>query len=278
VTRAKEKDYVAIAGQYAADVVSRKIPACQWAVKACRRQLDDLGKEKRGEFPYRFDHEKASRICRFIEMLPHIKGEWAKSGSRIELQPWQVFILTAVFGWVSKQTGLRRFRIAYLEMPRKNGKGLGLDTPIPTSTGWTTMGDLSVGDTVFGTDGQPREVTAVSETCIDHDCYRIRFSNSESVTADAGHLWKTASGPSTEIRTSTEIVRSSAVRNLERAGVPRSVAMILVGHKTESIYRRYAIVARQDLVDGLKRLAEYRAGLDKTPAEPKVVEIREAAS
>jgi hypothetical protein len=50
-----------------------------------------------------------------------------------------------------------------------------------------------------------------------------------------------------------------------------------VGHKTESIYRRYAIVARQDLVDGLKRLADYRAGLDKTPAEQKVVTITSAA-
>jgi integrase len=71
--------------------------------------------------------------------------------------------------------------------------------------------------------------------------------------------------------------RRTAVRNLERAGVPRSVAMKLVGHKTESIYRRYAIVARQDLADGIKRLADYRATVDKTPAEQKVVDIKERA-
>ncbi len=54
--------------------------------------------------------------------------------------------------------------------------------------------------------------------------------------------------------------------------------MALVGHKTESIYRRYAIVPRQDLVAGLKRLAEFRAGLDKTPMAPKVVAIGNAGS
>ena len=48
--------------------------------------------------------------------------------------------------------------------------------------------------------------------------------------------------------------RRTAVRNLERAGVPRSVAMQMVGHKTESVYRRYAIVAEGDLHDAARRL------------------------
>jgi integrase len=48
--------------------------------------------------------------------------------------------------------------------------------------------------------------------------------------------------------------RRTAVRNLERAGVPRSVAMKLTGHKTEAVYRRYAIVCEADLSEGLKKL------------------------
>ena len=51
----------------------------------------------------------------------------------------------------------------------------------------------------------------------------------------------------------------TAVRSLERAGVPRSIAMKVTGHKTEAVYRRYAIVNEADVAEGLERLAAYLA-------------------
>ena len=51
-------------------------------------------------------------------------------------------------------------------------------------------------------------------------------------------------------------LRRSAVRNMERAGLSRSVAMQLTGHKTEAIYRRYAITSEADLREGVARLNE----------------------
>ena len=58
--------------------------------------------------------------------------------------------------------------------------------------------------------------------------------------------------------------RRTAVRNLERAGVPRSTAMAMVGHRTEAIYRRYAIVDEVMLHEGGAKLAAYAEGKERT--------------
>jgi integrase len=68
--------------------------------------------------------------------------------------------------------------------------------------------------------------------------------------------------------------RRSAVRNLERAGVPRSAAMAMVGHRTESIYRRYAIVDTAMMRDAAVKLGLFHEAQKNAPARPKVVAMK----
>lgn len=117
-------DHVAAANKYARDVLAGRIPACKWVKKSCQRHLDDLKASKSRAFPYRFDADAAAAVCQFGELLPHVKGRWARKKELIKLQPWQCFILCNLFGWVHKRSGLRKYRKAYIKVPRKNGKSV----------------------------------------------------------------------------------------------------------------------------------------------------------
>jgi phage terminase large subunit-like protein len=115
--------FARIAERYARDVVKGKLSACRYVALACARHLQDLASGKQRGL--RFNPSEAERACRFIELLPHIKGRWAKLRELIVLQPWQVFIVANLFGW-QKQTEdgrwVRRFHLAYIEVARKNAK------------------------------------------------------------------------------------------------------------------------------------------------------------
>lgn len=123
------RHYTTMARRYAEAVIGGDIAACQWVRLACQRQLDDLARFKGKDSPYRFNpvlvdkqgrrFQPADNLCAFVERLPHVKGPLA--GQPILLEPWQVFVLTTLFGWV-KPDGKRRFRRAFVEVPRGNGK------------------------------------------------------------------------------------------------------------------------------------------------------------
>lgn len=115
--------HVEAATQYARDVVAGRIIACKWVRLACSRHLDDLARwDGDASAPYYFDPAAAERVINFVELMPHVKGEWARERSTLELQPWQKFIWCTVFGWKRRADNLRRFREVYAEIPRKNGK------------------------------------------------------------------------------------------------------------------------------------------------------------
>ena len=71
------------------------------------------------------------------------------------------------------------------------GKALALDTVLPTPTGWTTMGEVQVGDQVIGADGRPTRVVAATDVMDERPCFEVHFSDGSLIVADAEHQWLT---------------------------------------------------------------------------------------
>ncbi len=122
---------------------------------------------------------------------------------------------------------------------RVEGKALDVDTDIPTPFGWATMGDLSVGDLVFGLDGRPVPVVAATEVMDDRPCFEVTFSDGTAMIADAQHQWWTTTpndrrrGSAGDVRT-TLAIRDSLMRN-EREYAHRVPLAAPVHYPTSSL-------------------------------------------
>ena len=105
---------------YARQAVGGDIVACEKTRMACRRFLDDLERSRTDpDWPWIFDEHKAARPVDFMErFLVPTKGNY----DRMELMGWQCFIECNLFGWVHRETGLRRFREALILVGSGNGK------------------------------------------------------------------------------------------------------------------------------------------------------------
>jgi phage terminase large subunit-like protein len=104
--------------KYAQDVVAGRIVTGRLVRLACERHLRDLKTGwRRG---IRFDEAAADHALQFFDFLHHYKGDrW--EGAVFKLEPWQVFIVGSVFGWMTAE-GKRKYRKAYIQIARKNGK------------------------------------------------------------------------------------------------------------------------------------------------------------
>src|SRR5690349_12736983 len=125
---------------YAAKVVSGEIVAGNLVRLACQRHLDDLvNGDNRG---IRFDQATAARVFRFFSFLRHSEGTFA--GKKFVLMPFEQFIVGCLFGW-KREDGARRFRTAYIEIGKGNGK-----TPLAAALGlYGLLADNESGAQVF---------------------------------------------------------------------------------------------------------------------------------
>lgn len=113
------RDYVEIARAYAEEAAAGGKAFGKWIQLAARRYLGDIDRAGEEDAPFRFDPEKAAGACRFIELMPHVKGQWGSP--TIVMDPWQVWVTCAIFGFRNPD-GSRRFTTALLAVARKNAK------------------------------------------------------------------------------------------------------------------------------------------------------------
>lgn len=184
-------NYAEVANSYAQDVLDGTIAACVYVKQACKRHLDDLERSKNESgFEFEFNAKLAAKACRFIELLPHVKGELANRRELILLEPWQIFIVANLFGWVDFD-GKRRYRYAYVEVSRKNAKstlaaGIGL---------YMAFADGEMGAEVYSAATTRDQARVVFETA--QSMMRKRFDMAKAldidVTAHAVSSLRTAS-------------------------------------------------------------------------------------
>ena len=169
------------------------------------------------------------------------------------------------------------------------GKALALDTPLPTPTGWTTMGAVQPGDLLIGAQGQPTRVVAATEVMHGRPCYEVEFSDGSVIVADAEHQWLT------ETRASRKSAQAAAV-GYNRTRSQRTFAQIRTTAEIATTVRlnvkdrrlNHAVVnaealqlPKQDLLVGPYTLGAWlgdgtSAASAITSADPEVIMLIEA--
>lgn len=121
------RDYKAIFNQYIQDINTGKIAAGIYTKKAIKRFQEDLKRSKDEDYLYFFDWDAVYQVCSFAEELKPAD----LNGKKIVLLPWQIFCFANLEGWRHKaEPDRKRYRMAYIEVNRKNGKTTGILLPL----------------------------------------------------------------------------------------------------------------------------------------------------
>ena len=188
---------------------------------------------------------------------------------------WQRDLVRAVFGSYDPCTNIRGVREFFVMVPKKSGKALALDTLVATPNGFTTIGEIQVGDSVIGADGKPARVVLKSPVFHGRDCFEVEFSTGERVVCDADHLWVTDShrdrwNTLTEAkklgRSSLSCPTAKTTREIADTLTTPSGSLLINNHRTE-------LCGALDLPDAELPLSPYALGLwlgDGNSANPRI--------
>lgn len=188
-------NYLKEATQYARDVIQKKIVAGIYTQKACKRFIDDIKLSKNTDFQYEINVDYVNTICTLAETI-HIPD----IGGTMKLLGWQIFVYTNLIGWVHKDNPKqRRFRQAYIEVARKNGKTTGLLFPLilydflttNSAEAYLVSRDLPLSDKTFrelkqiiNADPALKKACTSTISAIVNGSSRIAFFAAESVGID----------------------------------------------------------------------------------------------
>lgn len=193
---------------YAKQVTQGKLrdQCCKYEILACHRHLDDLKRQGRADFPYIFDTTRADRIVRWFRQCVQIRG--VDAGKIVELEPWQVFDLGCVYGWVHKDTGARRFTHTYNKRERGNYK----------STEKSCQGLYHMCADALYPPYHPEEAVFESEPEV--ECAAVDRGQAMRVLGDA----KKIALASREIAKRLLVPKSNPITHLKRGGYMRALS------------------------------------------------------
>lgn len=152
----------------------------------------DMDPELQAEMAAQLSDEDAANLKRYTDSRETWRDNpavFANHLTRDEPEPWRLWKYTILLAEQFKAAVLGETPRQIIMLPSQMGKGLDLNTPIPTPNGWSTMGELQVGDVIFGGDGKPCRVTLATEPRT-LDCYDVEMHDGAHLVADGDHLWK----------------------------------------------------------------------------------------
>jgi len=142
--------------------------------------------------PYRRQHWSDAQLEEFMRCADPVTGPEYFMDNFFHIQhPTKGKMLYHPFDYQKRLIHTyHNYRFSISMMPRQTGKALDVNTPILTPDGFVKLGNISVGDTIYGQDGKQTQVVNITDEMTNHLCYKITFDNGDTLIADADHLWQ----------------------------------------------------------------------------------------